>query len=466
MEQKEILKIFIKEGFLFDKDVINIIKEMSDKDINIVFNYLIKNNINKKTINKNIILNIINKNKTILDLKKIDVDIFLKYFKNRYIFLKNILEKNNFKNIKSIRRFSINKENAEIIVMILNKKITKNNNIILEAEDLTGKINILINKSKEHLYNKCKNVLLDEVVAFSGVGNNNVFFADNIYYPDIELKDKKNIKEEVYAVFLSDLHVGSKMFLEENFLNFIKWINNEKNEDYIKKIKYLFLSGDNIDGVGVFPGQEGFLNIPDIYLQYKKLAEFLNLIRKDINIIICPGQHDGVWVGEPQNIIKKELAPDLFKMSNIKLLTNPGQINIEGLNILMYHGASFHSVLEENSDIRVKFKKNFPTIILKELLKRRCLAPTHGSCDYVPTREGDLHIINKVPDIIITGDLHRADVSVYNNILLISGSCWQSITPFEEKIGNIPDPCKVPLLNLKTREIKIMDFSKNQLKNE
>ena len=44
----------------------------------------------------------------------------------------------------------------------------------------------------------------------------------------------------------------------------------------------------------------------------------------------------------------------------------------------------------------------------------------------------------------------------------ICNSCWQSITPFEEKVGNNPDPCKVPVLNLKTREIKIMDFSENK----
>jgi len=35
--------------------------------------------------------------------------------------------------------------------------------------------------------------------------------------------------------------------------------------------------------------------------------------------------------------------------------------------------------------------------------------------------------------------------------------------PFEEKVGNIPDPCKVPLFNLKSREIKIIDFQERIL---
>jgi DNA polymerase II small subunit/DNA polymerase delta subunit B len=68
-------------------------------------------------------------------------------------------------------------------------------------------------------------------------------------------------------------------------------------------------------------------------------------------------------------------------------------------------------------------------------------------------------VIETVPDIIATGDLHKPEVSTYNNILLVASSCWQSKTPFEEKVGNNPDPCKVPVFNLKTREVKILDFS-------
>jgi DNA polymerase II small subunit len=134
-------------------------------------------------------------------------------------------------------------------------------------------------------------------------------------------------------------------------------------------------------------------------------------------------------------------------------------VEIEGFKILMYHGASFHGVVEQNLDIRMKNKHNNPTVILKELLRARHLAPTHGECDYIIGENKDNMVLDVIPDIILTGDLHRSEVLVYNNILLIASSCWQSITPFEEKVGNNPDPCKVPILNLKTRELKILDFS-------
>ena len=54
--------------------------------------------------------------------------------------------------------------------------------------------------------------------------------------------------------------------------------------------------------------------------------------------------------------------------------------------------------------------------------------------------------------------LNGLDVDKYNGVLLVANSCWQSITAFEEKVGNNPDYCKVPLLNLKTGAIKILDF--------
>jgi DNA polymerase II small subunit/DNA polymerase delta subunit B len=67
---------------------------------------------------------------------------------------------------------------------------------------------------------------------------------------------------------------------------------------------------------------------------------------------------------------------------------------------------------------------------------------------------------------LCTGEVHRLDIESYNGVLIITGSCWQAQTPFEEKVGNIPDPAKVPILNLKTRELKVLDFGdEEEIKN-
>jgi len=227
-----------------------------------------------------------------------------------------------------------------------------------------------------------------------------------------------------------------------------------------RKVGYLFLVGDNVDGVSHYPGQEKFLIQKTSVGQYAKVAEILKLIRKDVKIIICPGQHDSVWIGEPQPIIPEKWAPELYKMENVTLVPNPAWVEIDGgFKVLMYHGASLNRFIDEIPDIRTNFGHSSPTRVVKEILKRRHLAPIHGLMDYIPCEKGDPLVLDPIPDIFATADQHRAEVAIHNNILLVASSCWQSITPFEEKVGNIPDPCKVPLFNLKTREIKLLDFS-------
>jgi DNA polymerase II small subunit len=64
----------------------------------------------------------------------------------------------------------------------------------------------------------------------------------------------------------------------------------------------------------------------------------------------------------------------------------------------------------------------------------------------------------EIPDFFITGHIHKSIAANYKNITLISGSCWQSKTAFQEKVGHNPEPGRVPIVNLKTRDIKILKF--------
>ena len=162
------------------------------------------------------------------------------------------------------------------------------------------------------------------------------------------------------------------------------------------------------------------------------------------------------------------IAGNVFNASpSTNIVTNPCLINIhssenfEGFNILMYHGASFHYYVDNVDRLRQEKARDNPGIILKFLLQKRHLAPSHGSSLLIPDINNDFLVIDKIPDIIVSGDMHRSDVSRYNNVTLVNCSCWESKTDFQEKTGNNPDPCKVPIINLKTREIKIMRFDKH-----
>lgn len=403
--------------------------------------------------------------------KRIVVQDFVNHFRARFESIKGMLEKKDLTNLSSIRRIGTNNGVYSIIAMVKSKRITKNKNLLVEVEDLTGSSIVLINREKKDLFKVANDLLLDDVVAFRVSGSSEMLFVNDIVYPDVKLDEERYSDFDEYVAFSGDFHTGSKMFLEKPLLKFVDWINGDvgdaRQKAIARKVKYLFLTGDNIDGVGHYPGQEKFLNIKTCRGQYQKVEEILGKIRKDVQIVICPGQHDAVWLGEPQPIISEKWAPGLHRMENVHLVPNPALVEIDGgFKILMYHGASINHFINELPEIRIGVGHGNPTRVVKEMLKRRHLAPIHGLMDYIPCEGNDPLVIDIIPDIIATADQHRAEVDSYNNILLVASSCWQSITPFEEKVGNIPDPCKVPLFNLKTREVKIVDFSDDEIKWE
>ncbi|MFH1212031.1 MAG: metallophosphoesterase, partial [Candidatus Woesearchaeota archaeon] len=354
------------------------------------------------------------------------------------------------------------------ICIVKDIQTTKNNNLILEVEDPSGQIKIIINKNKPELYEEAKNIVHDEVIGVRGVNSDRIVFVNNIIWPDTPIKELKKAADESYAVFLSDLHIGSDSFLPEQFEKFIKWTNQEYGSEAHKKIaekiKYIFIAGDLVDGCGIYPGQEDELIIKDIYDQYKVCADFLKKIPERINLIICPGNHDAMRISEPQPELYKDFAAPIWQLKNATLVSNPSLVNIHasenfpGFDVLLYHGYSFDYFVANVDGIRNQGGYDRADLIMRFLLKRRHLAPSHASTLYIPDAEHDPLVIEKIPDIFLTGHIHKASASTYKNITLICGSCWQKKTPFQEKVGHNPEPCRVPIINLKTREIKILKF--------
>jgi DNA polymerase II small subunit len=523
---QNILKLFIEKGFLLDNEMLEFLSQLQDEDVaqeilnkiaivskqKLITKGLVNKNLEKikpifseledekrNLVEKffvNVSISVEVKKETSLETKeevretpvlaekrnnikiisspiivsqKLAVKDFVRHFRNRYNFLKRILQqKNELENLTSIDKITGNKT-FSIIAVVTDKTTTKNKNIILEVEDLTGKTKLLISQNKEEIFEKAKEILLDDVIGFNVSGTRDFLFVNDFHYPDIHLEGKHRTDEEIYAIFLSDIHVGSDCFLEKNFEKFLEWLNgkgcNEKQKEHLKKIKYMFVVGDSIDGVGIYPGQEKDLVIKDIKQQYVKLAEYYKKIPGHINIIQCPGQHDAVRVAEPQPPIGEEFAEPLHEIPNLHFVSNPSMVEIEatkenpGIRVLMYHGASMHGIINEIEELRLANAHSTPARVVKHMLLRRHLAPSHGATTYIPDAKEDPMLIKNTPDIITTGDLHRPDIDKYNGILIVANSCWQSITPFEEKMGNQPDPCKVPILNLKTGQIRILDFS-------
>ncbi len=526
MIEKEILKFCLERGCLLDKEVLNLFQELGDAETAKIIIDKIKSQTNQRLITKNIFdqnkervseffLTLPQENQKKLEKlkirlglsieiskevfqesvvniekqkeedmskenlqedvrlvsmppalsKKLEVGDFVRYFRNRLLSMKEyLIGHTELNNLVSINKISGDGQGISIIGLISDKRVTKNKNILLDVEDLTGKIRILINQNNGEIYKKAEEVALDSVVGIKGGGNREIIFANDLVFPDSKILERKKSPEEEIALFIGDIHIGSKLFLEDNFLKLIDYINGKiPNTPEASKIKYIFIVGDIIAGVGIFPGQERELEISDVEQQYGKAAELLAKIRKDVKIILSPGNHDALRIMEPQPVLDEKYAWSLYDLKNVIMTGNPTLVNIgakknfSGFDVLTYHGYSFHYYANSIPRLMREKATHKPEMLMHYLLKHRHLAPTHSSTLYFPSEEDSL-LIKKVPDIFFSGHTHKSAVAYYNNILTISSSSWESITPFQIKMGNEPDFCKVPTFNLKTREIKILDF--------
>ncbi len=446
--QKKLEKLKIKLGLKIEisKEVISDVQEKSNKDLKEEANVRVLSNYSYVG-------------------KKLSVPDFVNYYRNRFSETRNFLQESpQLNNLISIGKISGSGQGISIIGIVSNKRVTKNKNLLFEIEDLTGRIKVIVNQNKKDIYEKAEEIALDSIVGFKGSGNREIFFVNDIIFPDATIPERKKANVEEYALFIGDLHFGSKLFLEDSFLKFVDYLNGKiPNTPEVENIKYLFIIGDVVTGVGNYPNQERDLKIAGLEEQFMALAKILDKIRKDIKIIISPGNHDGVRLMEPQPLLDEKYAWPLYDLENVTLTTNPSYVNIGandsfiGFDVLTCHGFSFPYYANNVSRLMAKKAMNSPDLIMKYLLRNRHLAPTHASAQFFPSEEDDL-VIKNVPDIFVSGHTHKNAVTYHNNILLISISCWEGMTPYQEKFGNEPDHCKVPMLNLKTREVKILDF--------
>lgn len=404
--------------------------------------------------------------------KKKEVKDFVNYFKHRYHAISKILKgRPELNRTISISRILEKKDSEKIalIGIVFQKEESKNGHIILTLEDPTGSIRVLVSKNNKELFEQAKDIVCDEVIGIVGMNKETIVFANNILWPDVPIsKELKKSPDEAYAAFISDIHVGSSHFLEEQFEKFLSWINgevgSEEQKALVSKIKYLIISGDNVAGVGIYPGQEEELKIPSIYDQYEKFISYIKRVPQRIKIVICPGNHDAGRLAEPQPPLAKKVAGELYKLPNVTLISNPGLVRIHkqdgfpGFDIFLYHGYSFNYFINNVDTLRNGGGYHRADLVMQFLLKRRHVCPTHTSTQYVPDHMQDPLVISTVPDIFVSGDIHYTSVASYNNVTLICSSCWESATDFQIKLGHDPEPARVPLVNLQTRKVRVLRF--------
>jgi len=390
---------------------------------------------------------------------------FTKLFVNRYNSLRKILrnQRRELANVIPIDRIKKSGvKEIQMVGIVKDVRTTTNGHRLIELEDETGIFTCIALKNNHDTLHLANEVVLDEIIGIKGQlsRNRDLIVIHNIVHPDISIQNSKHKAEvPLYAAFLSDIHVGSKQFMIDEWQSFLRWINgqmgNSRQKDVAGKIKYLIIPGDVVDGIGIYPEQDKELSIVNVYRQYEALAEQLRLIPSHITMIMQPGNHDAVRPAEPQPTFEKEIQ-SLFSGMNIKFVGNPCYFSIHGVEILSYHG---QSLLDYATNIQ-HLKYNEPVEIMKVMLKKHHLAPTYGGYTPLAPEHFDYMVIDKIPDIFVTGHVHLAQISDYRGVTLINASSWQAQTSYQKMLNFVPDSAKMPIVDLKTGNVTMMDFNK------
>jgi len=294
----------------------------------------------------------------------------------------------------------------------------------------------------------------DEIVGVSGwflSGEGEpIFFVRDIHKPPLGNHSKAQAGQEsaVSAAFLSDVHFGSKTFLGPQWEKMIHWF---KNNPLARTVKYFVLSGDGVDGVGIYPGQERHLAITDLFNQYGELARMLEEVPDWVDVVMLPGNHDAVRPAEPQPALDSEIQQDY---SNTTFVGNPCDFSLHGVRVLSYHGKSIDDFVATLRSVTY----SEPEMAMRAMLERRHLAPSWGGKTPLSPEPEDRLVIPVVPDIFVTGHVHGHFVGDHKGTLMVHSSTWQDQTDFQRMLGFQPKPCILTIVNLHTFATESISF--------
>ena len=381
-------------------------------------------------------------------------------FSSRFNKLKRIIsdrpESRMLKSIASVK--TIKSDDDMYVCGLVTTRSTERNITKLVLEDPSGSFEGIV--FDVELQKTAGSLLSDQfIMARIGFGKNAGFIIKDLISPDIPDQASNRSETETYAVFLSDLHIGSKYFMEEEFSEFVSWLSSP--DPIARKIRFVLICGDLVDGVGIYPNQDKELVCQTIEDQLKKVEGLLSRIPNYIKIFIMPGNHDPGRRALPQPAIPKKYNLGLWEKENVFMVGNPAVVSLNGVKVMMFHGQSIDDIVKTTPGL--SYDK--PTNVMKHLLRARHLSPIYGSQTPIAPEMEDLMVIDDIPDIFHVGHVHRAELDMYKGILLLNSGSWQKQTPFQASVGMTPNPGIALMVNLKTFKVYHENYNSNKLNN-
>jgi len=229
------------------------------------------------------------------------------------------------------------------------------------------------------------------------------------------------------AVFISDLHLGSKHCNSDALLEFLTNINTEK----------LFLVGDIIDGWRL--QKKWFW--PN---KHNRILQKILKISKDIEVVYITGNHDEFLRALPG-----------MSFGNISIENRITHLGLDGKKYLVTHGDIFDNLMRTKSGrfimhlgdfaydrllyinrlvIGLRKLFNLPPWSLAKYLKRKAKAASNYITHF--SLEMSKYCRRKGYDGVICGHIHHAEIVEYDGIKYMNDGDWcESCTALVETQG-------------------------------
>ncbi len=378
-------------------------------------------------------------------------------FRSRHQALARMLRgRPELENLRPIREIRPEETTTSVIGMVRDVRETvQRHHLVLTVEDETGAIELLVPKDSPG----AKTTFLSDEV----VGLRLRFARDPRRLPRVEAVERPEVPRQrllgrarrpARALFLSDLHIGSKSFLAEEWGHLIDFLHGRGPlGDRAAEVRYVVVAGDLVDGIGIYPRQERDLRIADIVEQYAELGRRLAELPSSVTAVVVPGNHDAVCPAEPQPSLPTGLARVL--PDNVRTLGNPSTFSLDGVVVSAYHGRSFDDLIPALPGASY----SRPTEVMRRMLQMRHLAPIYGDRTPLAPAAHDGLVLETAPDLFVTGHSHTYGVERYRGVLLLNVSTWQGETEYQRMRNIVPVPAHAALVDLASLGVETLDFS-------
>jgi DNA polymerase II small subunit len=378
-------------------------------------------------------------------------------FTSRYRSLSRFLKgRPDLANLRTIREAATSEGSVALMGMVSHvRRSPEKQHLLLSLEDETGTMDLLVPRDQPL---SRETFLPDEVV---GVNvqlpreRGRLAVVRRMARPEVPLNRPTHRSPGPGRVmFLSDLHIGSRSFLSEAWDSLAAFLHGKEGDgELAQSITHVVIAGDLVDGIGIYPNQEGDLAISDIVEQYRELGRRLQQLPQRLNIVAIPGNHDAVCPAEPQPALPAELSRSI--PPNVRLLGNPSTFALDGVLVEAYHGRSFDDLIPALPGADY----SRPTEVMKRMLAMRHLAPIYGGRTPLAPLPRDGLIIDPLPDVLVTGHAHTYGVDQYRGILLLNASTWQAMTEYQRMRNIKPVPARAAVVRLSDLSLTSLDFS-------